>query len=93
MEDRDKGVGKCSDVADCQSVQGSPDKAQKAVLEEGLIASDQEEHVGCPSQTKPVEGESIESGNVEKQIGGNCSPSNGHIADSDNHVSHTSLSR
>ncbi|PWA96956.1 P-loop containing nucleoside triphosphate hydrolase [Artemisia annua] len=86
VEDRDKGVGKYSDVADGQSVHGSPDRAQKAVLEVGLIASDQEEHVGCLSQTKPVEGESVESGNVEKQIGGNCSPSNGHIAD-------TSLSR
>ncbi|GJZ61694.1 helicase protein MOM1-like protein isoform X1 [Tanacetum coccineum] len=93
MVDRDKGVDKCSDEADGQSVQASRARARKVVLEEGLIASDQEEHVGCPSQTKPVEGESVESGNVEKQIGGNCSPSNGHIADSDNHVSHTSVSR
>lgn len=71
-------------------VQGTPDKDQKVLLVESCMDS---EHLGCPSQTKPLDGKSTGSGNVKTQISGSCSPSNRNIADSDNQISHTSSSR
>nr|GEY05070.1 helicase protein MOM1-like isoform X1 [Tanacetum cinerariifolium] len=73
-------------------VQGSPDIALKAFMEKSMDL-DQEDHVICPLQTVRLDGKSIRSGNVEKQIGGNSSLSNRNIADSDNHVPHTSSLR
>ncbi|GJW61983.1 P-loop containing nucleoside triphosphate hydrolase [Tanacetum coccineum] len=73
-------------------VQGSPDIALKAFMEKSMDL-DQEDHVICPLQTVPLDGKSIRSGNMEKQIGGNSSLSNRNIADGDNHVPHTSSLR
>ncbi|PWA96959.1 P-loop containing nucleoside triphosphate hydrolase [Artemisia annua] len=74
-------------------VQGSPDIAPKAFFEGKSMDLDQEDHIICSLQTIPLDGKSTESGNVEKQIGGNFSPSNRNIADSDNHIPHTSSLR
>ncbi|XP_076930004.1 uncharacterized protein LOC143594623 isoform X2 [Bidens hawaiensis] len=70
-------------------VQGTPDKA---LLEGRVIDLDEIEHADCP-QTKSLDGRSIESGNVEKNNGVYGSPSNGNIANSDNHVCQTSPHR
>lgn len=66
-------------------VQDAPekDKDYSTYLEGYLMDIDQIEH-GCP-QTKPLD--------EEKQIDGNLSPSNTNIADGNNHIFDTSLTR
>ncbi|KAJ0612244.1 putative DNA helicase [Helianthus annuus] len=73
-------------------VQAAPSKDHNALLEGRVIVSDQVEHGDC-LQTKSLDGKSVEIGDVEKKIAGDVSPSNGNIANSDNHMSHTSSHR
>nr|XP_043609532.1 helicase protein MOM1-like isoform X2 [Erigeron canadensis] len=79
----------------------SPNEAQAELLGETLMGSDQGEHVPHPCRTKLLDGKSAESGYLEKQIGGDCSPSKRNIdhyacspcTDNGNNISHTSFSR
>ncbi|XP_076903363.1 uncharacterized protein LOC143558402 [Bidens hawaiensis] len=70
-------------------VQGTPDKA---LFGGRVIDLDEIEHDDRP-QTKSLDGKSIESGDVEKNNGVYVSPSNGNIANSDNHMCQTSPHR
>ncbi|KAI3826484.1 hypothetical protein L1987_00532 [Smallanthus sonchifolius] len=74
------------------SVQEVPSKDYKVILEERVIDLEQIENGDCP-QTKSLDGKSIESGDVDKQIGGNFSPSKRNIGDNDNHMLHPSSYR
>ncbi|KAI3683515.1 hypothetical protein L1987_84021 [Smallanthus sonchifolius] len=85
-EDVDKELKSQNSV----SIQEAVDKDYKTSLEERVIDLEQIENGDCP-QTKSLDGKSVESGDVDKQIGGNFSPSN--IGDNDNHMLHPSSYR
>ncbi|XP_071719925.1 uncharacterized protein [Rutidosis leptorrhynchoides] len=55
---------------------GSSDKDKKMLLVESVMDS---EHVGCPSQTRQLDGKSTGSGSLKTQNSGSCSPSSSRI--------------
>ncbi|KAK9058602.1 hypothetical protein SSX86_023444 [Deinandra increscens subsp. villosa] len=87
---RNEDVDKELKTQNSVTVQGAPEKDCEMGLE-GRV-TDLDQHGDCP-KTKALDGKSSESGDVEKKAGGNVSPSNGNIANSDNHMVPTSSYR